>query len=466
MEGSSLRVLGAAFGTVPGANPHSAAFMAMASALRAEMDFVTVKPPNLAYQSRLGEARLFRVPVQGTPAEQRAGFARAVRRQVESEAYDVVHVRDPIAGVAVAEHKRSMGFRLLYEVSGFADESEGPTINQEWLASHRQCLELADLILVSGDAAARALADQGFAGKAAVVPPGVEVDTFDWWPSAPSETTRLLYLGSFAADREIPTLISAIRTVHEVIPVRALLAGERLPERRARTRRLVEDFGVADLVDVRGEARATTVPRLIAACDIGVITASSVPRFQELGGLPEPLLEFLACRRPIVVAAVPAISDVVHDEREGLLYLPGDDGSLADAILTMAREPKLRERLVEDGYEQVRQRFSMGARRRRIAEIYSMLAPGTQHYDAWRDAFESDFGTGDHPLPPSSSVSYALEELQTNASTDRDTLIGQWAAPSTSVEPMEDIVRRSSRPPPPSASLHTSDTDPGAANEP
>ena len=466
MEGSSLRVLGAAFATVPGANPHSAAFMAMASALRAEMDFVTVKPPNLAYQGRLGEARLFRVPVQGTPAEQRAGFARAVRRQVESEAYDVVHVRDPIAGVAVAEHKRAMGFRLLYEVGGFVDESEGPVITQEWMASHGRCLELADLILVSGDAAARALADQGFAGKAAVVPPGVEVDTFDWWPSAPSETIRLLFLGSFASDREIPTLIAAIRAVHKQIPVRALLAGERLPERRARTRRLVEDFGVADLVDVRGEARATTVPRLIAACDIGVVTASSVPRFQELGGLPEPLLEFLACRRPIVVAAVPAISDVVRDEREGLLYHPGDDGSLADAILTMAKDPQLRERLVRDGYEQVRQRFSMGARRRRIAEIYSMLAPGTQHYDAWRDAFESDAGTGPHSLPPSSSVSYALEELQTTSGTDEDTLIGEWA-PSTSVEPMDEIVRRSSRPPPSSSErLRTSDTDPGAPGDP
>jgi glycosyltransferase involved in cell wall biosynthesis len=459
----ALRVLGAAFATVPGANPHSAAFIAMASALRAEMDFVTVKPPNLAYQGRLGEARLFRVPVQGTPAEQRAGFARAVRRQVESEAYDVVHVRDPIAGVALADHKRNMDFRLLYEVSGFADESEGPTINQEWTAAHRECLELADLILVSGDAAARALADQGFAGKAAVVPPGVEVDTFDWWPSAPSETLRLLFLGAFAADREIPTLLAAIRSVREAMPVRALLAGERLPERRARMRRLAADFGIADLVDVRGEARATTVPRLIAACDIGVVTASSVPRFQELGGLPEPLLEFLACRRPIVVAAVPAIAEVVRDEREGLLYLPSDDHSLAEAILTMARDPELRRRLVESGYEHVRKNFSMGARRRRIAEIYSMIAPGTQHYDAWRDAFDSDVGTGDHMLPPSSSVAFALEELQTTSGTDRDTLIGEWA-PSTSVEAMDEIVRRSSRPPPPppSAELRTADTDPGA----
>ena len=195
-----------------------------------------------------------------------------------------------------------------------------------------------------------------------------------------------------------------------------------------------------------------------------MVTASSVPRFQELGGLPEPLLEFLACRRPIVVAAVPAIAEVVRDEREGLLYLPSDDHSLADAILTMARDRELQERLIANGYDHVRQHFSMGARRRRIAEIYSMLAPGTQHYDAWRDAFESDIGTGDHPLPPSSSVAYALEELQTTSGTDQDTLTGEWA-PSTSIEPMDEIVRRSSRPPPPpppSSELRTADTDPGA----
>ena len=457
MEGPPLRVLGAAFASVPGTNPHATALMAMAAALRADMDFVTVKAPELAYQGRLGDARLFRVPVQGTPQEQRAGFARAVRRQGESEAYDIVHVRGPIEGVAIADHQKSMGFRLVYEVAGFADESEGREANEAWLRAHRACLEQADLILVTGEAAARALADQGYAGKAAVVPPGVEVDAFDWWPVAPSEELRLLYLGSFAAARELPTLLAAVRRIRRVRPVRVMLAGERIPERRARIRRMAQDFGLSEIVEVRGEPRATTVPRLIAGCDIGVVTASSVPRFQELGGLPEPLLEFLACRRPVVVAAVPAIAEVVRDEVEGLTYLPSDEDSLADALLAMANDDALRERLIDEGYRHVRERFSLGARRRRIAEIYSMLAPGTQRYDAWRDAFESDVGTGEQAIPPSSSTLYALEELPTSATARPDTLVGN-DAPATSVEPMDEIVRRSSRPP----SFRDSDTDPGA----
>ena len=454
MEGPSLRVLGAAFASVPGTNPHASALIAMASALRAHMDFVTVKPPHLAHQGRLGDARLFRVPVQGSPQEQRAGFARAVRRQVESEPYDVVHVRGPIEGVALAAHQKAMGFRLIYEVAGFADESEGLEANELWIRAHQQCLEAADLILVSGDAAARALGEQGFAGKAAVVPPGVEVDAFDWWPAAPSEVLRLLYLGSFASARELPTLLAAIRQVRQLRPVRALVAGERLPDRRARIRRMVEDFGLADTVEVRGEPRATAVPRLIAGSDIGVVTASSVPRFQELGGLPEPLLEFLACRRPIVVAAVPAIAEVVRDGQEGLLYLPSDEDSLAEAILTMGADPALRGRLVDAGYRHVRERFSLGARRRRIAEIYSMLAPGTQRYDAWHDAFEGEPDTG-QTIPPSSSTLYALEELQTSAMVREETLAS--SAPATSVEAMDEVLRRSSQPP----ALRESDTDPG-----
>ena len=421
MEGTTLRVLGAAFATVPATNPDSTALLAMATALRADLDLVTLKPPHLAYQGRIGEARLFRVPVQGTPAEQRAGFARAVRRQVESEPYDIVHVREPVAGVALESHRRAMGFRLVYECGGFADESEGRGVVREWLNAHQRCLQLADLVVVGSEAAARALRSPTLTGKAAVVAPGVDIDAFDRWPSAPSAELRLLFLGPFSADRELPTLLAAVRQVAERVPLRVLLAGERSPDRRAQMRRLVENFGVSRVIAVRGEPHATAVPRLIAACDVGVVTASSVPRFQEHGALPEPLLEYLACRKAVVVAAVPGVAEVVRDEQEGLLYAPSDDESLAEAILALAANATLRERLASNGYTRVRQHFSSGARRRRIAEVYAMLAPGSQRYDAWEDAFDEGAGA---LLAASSSVLYALEELQTTRT------VQQIAAPA------------------------------------
>lgn len=368
----------------------------MAQSLRGDLDFVTLKTSALAHQSRLGRARLFRVRTSDEMAEKHAAFARAVNRQLEAEAYDVVHVRGATEGEVAIRHRASMGFRFVYEVATFPDEAEGPVAERTWAEAHARCLEHADLILVGAEAAARALGEQGHAGKVAVVPPGVDVDAYDWWPSFATDTLRLLYLGSFGQDRDVPTLLGALRAVAQNSPIRVLLAGEPLPERRAQTRRLVRSFGLESCVTVRGEPRAVAIPSMIAACDVALVTASAAPRFQELGELPDPLLEYLACRRAVVAAGVPAVAEVIRDEVEGLLYTPGEEDTLADAILTLARDVDHRRAIMEAGYERVRQRFSSGARRRRIAEVYEMLAPGSQSYDAWEDGFGD--GEGSAPI--------------------------------------------------------------------
>lgn len=389
-----LKVLVTAFGTVPGPNAHSNALLGMAQALRGDLDLVSLKTPALAHQSRVGPARLFRVRVSGSADEKKASFGRAVRRQLEAEEYDVVHVRGATEGREALRLRDAMGFRFVYEVASFPDESEGPEAEKRWNEAHLACLEGADLILVGAEAAARALGERGFAGKVAVVAPGVNVDTYDWWPSSNDPTLRVLYLGPFTQDRDIPTVLAGLRTAAQRVPVRALMAGDPVTERRRALRRLVEAFGLSEQITVRGEPRAVAIPSIIAACDVAVVSASWTPRFQELGDLPEPLLEYLACGRPVVAAGVPAVSEVVRDEVEGLLYVPGDETSLADALVSLATDRAMAGRLTEAGYARVRQRFSSGARRRRMAEVYEMLVPGSQSYDAWLEGFEEEAGGG------------------------------------------------------------------------
>lgn len=389
-----------AFGSVPGSNPHSAALIGMAAALRGEIDMVTVKTDALAHQSRLGDARLFRVRVTGPAQEQREAFGRAVRRQLEAELYDVVHCRGPYEGAIVAELRAAMQYRFVYEMSSYPDESEGVAAEAFWLTAHEACMEAADLILVPTEASARSLGERGWGGKCAVVQPGCDVNAFDWWPSLRDEVARLLYLGSFGADRDLGTVLGAIKEVSKQREVRVLIAGDPSDAARERLRRLVRAFDLNDTVQVRGEPTAVSIPPLIAACDVGIISASATPRFREHGDLPQPLLEFLACRRPVVAAAVPGLAEVVRDEKEGLLYLPGEESSLADGILTLLEGGALRDRLVEAGYDRVRSRFSGSARRRRIAEVYEMLMSGSQSYDAWDEAFDKE-PTGFLDLPAS-----------------------------------------------------------------
>src|SRR5688500_12808696 len=234
MEAPSLRVLVTAFAPVPGSSPHAAAVLSMAQALHAEVDLITLKTDQLSHLEKAGEARLFRVPVGvGTPLQQVEAFRRALNRQLDAQPYDVVHVRGPLEGLGALARREELGFRFVYEVATFPDEAEGAEAESAWSAAHARCLEVADLVLVPTQAAERSLGERGHAGKAMVVSPGVDVATFDWWPSAESDVARLLYLGTFGADRDLATMFGAVKLVSKPTAVRMLVAGDPDPDTRA-----------------------------------------------------------------------------------------------------------------------------------------------------------------------------------------------------------------------------------------
>ena len=421
MDSPRIRVLVAAFANVPGSSPHSAALMAMIASVRADIDMVTVKTETSSHAERIGDARMFRVPVgdQG-PLEQRIVFDRAVGRQLEAESYDVVHVRGPFEGALAAERKATYGFQLVYEMGTFPDEQLGAEMEKRWGEAHDRCLEAADLVLVPTEAARRGVSEKVSPERVLVLPPGVDVGAYDWRPGASQATVpRLLYLGAFTADRDVATLLGAVKRISATRQVRALIAGETNRGRRERVRQMVEAFGLKSVVEVRGEP--AQIAAVIAGADVCVAPASEAPRFQVLGDLPQPLLEYLACHRPVVAAGVPGVAEVLRDEQEGLLYPPGDEAALAEAVLEMLRDAALAERLTEQGYRRVRELFSSGARRRRISEVYERLMPGSQGTDPWEDGFgEDETGelmeavSGSELEPSDSIVDLAVEGAPTS----------------------------------------------------
>jgi glycosyltransferase involved in cell wall biosynthesis len=403
MSEAPLRVLGVAFAVVPGSSAHSPALVGLAAALHAEMDFVTVRADALPHIERFGPAQMLRVPVGGhAEGSPRSAFCRAIRRQIESESYDVVHVRGPVEGLVALELRASQALQVVYEMGSYPDEFDGPGAEQGWAAAHLRCLEAADRVIVPSEAALRPNAVRARGDRVHVVPPGVDVDAYDWRASGseagPDAPTRLLYLGAFATDRDVGTLLMAVRDVARRTRIRALLAGEPDAGRRARVRRLVTDLGLGGVVEVRGEPPALRVPHLIAAADICLAPAAALPRFEEHGDVPQPLLEYFAGKRAVIAAGVPAVGEVLRDGREGLLYPAGDESALAAAIDTLVGSRELREGLAAGGYARVREQLSAGARRRRLAEVYELLAPGSQRRDPWMTGFDAE-GTGQWELP-------------------------------------------------------------------
>jgi hypothetical protein len=68
------------------------------------------------------------------------------------------------------------------------------------------------------------------------------------------------------------------------------------------------------------------------------------------------------------------VAQVVENNREALLFEPGDPVDLARKVLRLLGEPLLRDRLAQNAYERVRRDFTASGARRALRGAYTVLA--------------------------------------------------------------------------------------------
>jgi glycosyltransferase involved in cell wall biosynthesis len=76
-------------------------------------------------------------------------------------------------------------------------------------------------------------------------------------------------------------------------------------------------------------------------------------------GIPQALMQAMACGLPVVTTDIGAIGEIVRDGVEGLLTAPRNPQALAQAIERLRAEPALRARLATAGLAQARAKFSL-----------------------------------------------------------------------------------------------------------
>ena len=87
-------------------------------------------------------------------------------------------------------------------------------------------------------------------------------------------------------------------------------------------------------------------------------------------GIPNVLVEAMAAGTPVVATSVSGIPELVTTGVNGLLVPPEDPAALADALLTLHRDPELAARLGRAGRETVRERFDGERLAGRLAGLF------------------------------------------------------------------------------------------------
>lgn len=79
----------------------------------------------------------------------------------------------------------------------------------------------------------------------------------------------------------------------------------------------------------------------------------------DVDGLPQMLMEAMACGIPVISTKLVGIPDLVNDQKTGLLVDPNNAGQLAEAIKRLSGDKDLRAMLSQNGRKFVKEKFDL-----------------------------------------------------------------------------------------------------------
>ncbi len=339
-----------------------------------KVDLLVWRDKAQSHREIIRGANVLRVTMPQDPTVQVAAFQRALRRQLGSVQYDVVQFRDGWSGVTALEMKRKHKFATVFDVtrspmalSAMVDLATDTELQR----AHQSCLRRADLILAPSKEAQQFLAGVTDEPKLHVVPPGVNIDTFDW-DEKTSGRPVILYLGKIASGCGIERLLKAMDALRDNSDAILLLGGKGTPEFLAALEVEIDKMGLAECVRVLGEIPHKKVPNAIALATICVLPQeaeldSPIPLF------PTKILEFMACRRVTLGPRGTTAEKIIDDGQNGMLFDPDVPGDFALKLLSLLENTELRQDMELLGYERVRRHYSASGTRRKLRSAYQWL---------------------------------------------------------------------------------------------
>ncbi|MCX8173836.1 MAG: glycosyltransferase [Thermoplasmata archaeon] len=107
------------------------------------------------------------------------------------------------------------------------------------------------------------------------------------------------------------------------------------------------------------------LPSYFATCDVFVLP--SVSRLEAFGLV---IVEAMASGKPVVVADIPGVNEVIEDGREGLLCKPMNPEDLAEKIKRLLENPDLARRLGENGRKTALEKYEWRKIAKDVERVY------------------------------------------------------------------------------------------------
>ncbi|WP_455283168.1 glycosyltransferase family 4 protein [[Eubacterium] cellulosolvens] len=216
----------------------------------------------------------------------------------------------------------------------------------------RMTLSLANKILAVTDYEKKFLVSKFSLNdeKVSVIPNGVEVDKFRNLPDPHSMISRYglkksrvaLFVGRIERKKGIQYLLrAASKVVTEFPNFKILVVGPDWGYQNE-LKKIAKNLKIENIVIFAGQLNELDLLKAYNLSEFSVL-----PSLGEATGLT--ILESMAAGRPIVASRLPTISEFLTHEKDGILFEPGNSEKLANSIISLMSNQKLKEKLIQNG---------------------------------------------------------------------------------------------------------------------
>jgi len=174
------------------------------------------------------------------------------------------------------------------------------------------------------------------------------------------------FVGELREKKGLKTLLNAYALVNKKQPVTLLIVGE---VRQGEDKKVFDDFQQSNpnsQIIVTGYISPKDLPAYYSLIDIFVH-----PSLRD--GMPNAVLEAMACGKTIIATPVGGVTDVIEDGVNGRLVPVNDVNGLAEKIAEALSQPEKREQLGRSAREAVLRQYTLENELQANLKVYQRL---------------------------------------------------------------------------------------------
>jgi len=176
------------------------------------------------------------------------------------------------------------------------------------------------------------------------------------------KNNQFVYLGRLVFYKNIEVILRAFQIVADQFPTSKLVIAGDGPHKES-LQELAKKLGVSNHIIFAGYVTPQQKVKLLAESN-----ALLFPSLIEGFGLV--MLEAFQQKRPVLVSDIPPMSDIVENNKTGLVIDPHDEGKWADAIISLIKNPLESEKMGKQGNEILKEKYSQELFYEKLVKMY------------------------------------------------------------------------------------------------